>query len=215
MSDASDFDREMAEYLQTFLDETDEQLEDLVETMLSIEKASDNQDDLNEAFRLIHSIKGSAGMMGLDSITALTHHLEDRFERFRSGTEKIDEPTMNLVLRCIDFLRECSQRLREGERLGSSAELLEELGRLERASASSERPHASSTPTSGSDVVAATNSTSEADDTSAIPSDLGSSDEPETEQPDEAGSIRMRVRFRAGLQLADLKARLIATRLSA
>ena len=49
-------------------------------------------------------------MMGFDNITVLTHHLENRFERFRSGTERLDEPTMNLVLRCIDFLRQCNNR---------------------------------------------------------------------------------------------------------
>ena len=69
MSDApnqpTEPDDDMSEYLQTFLDETEEQLDDLVETMLSLEKESTNKDDLNEAFRLIHSIKGSAGMMGL------------------------------------------------------------------------------------------------------------------------------------------------------
>ena len=53
---------EMQEYLHTFLDETEEQLDDLVETMLSLEQDADNTQELNEAFRLIHSIKGAAGM---------------------------------------------------------------------------------------------------------------------------------------------------------
>ena len=121
----------MAVYLQTFLDETEEQLDDLVETMLALERDPTNKDDLNEAFRLIHSIKGSAGMMGFDNITVLTHHLENRFERLRAGLVRLNEPTMNLVLRCIDFLRHCNNRLRDGEELGSSTELLDELRRLE------------------------------------------------------------------------------------
>ena len=120
-----------AEYLQTFLDETEEQLDDLVETMLDLEQDTSDREDLNEAFRLIHSIKGSAGIMGLESITVLTHHLENRFESFRSGREQLDERTMNLVLRCIDFLRDCTSRLRVNEELGSPRELLDELKRLE------------------------------------------------------------------------------------
>ena len=74
-------------------------------------------------------------MMGFDNITVLTHHLENRFERFRSGTEQLDEPTMNLVLRCIDFLRQCNDRLRDGEQLGSPdriARRIEAIGRTER-----------------------------------------------------------------------------------
>ena len=92
---------------------------------------SANADDLNEAFRLIHSIKGSAGMMGFDNITVLTHHLENRFERFRSGLARLDEPTMNLVLRCVDFLRQCNDRLRTSQPLGTATELLAEFKRLE------------------------------------------------------------------------------------
>ena len=37
---------------------------------------------------------------------------------------------MGLILRCIDFLRECNRRLRPGEALGSAPELLEELNAL-------------------------------------------------------------------------------------
>ncbi len=109
---AGDLSDDMSDFLQMFLDETEEQLDGLVETMLALEQDSTKREDLNEAFRLIHSIKGSAGMMGFDSITALTHHLENRFERFRSGTEQLDERTMSVVLRSIDFLRQCNSRLR-------------------------------------------------------------------------------------------------------
>ena len=122
---------EMSEYLQMFMDETEEQLEDLVEALLNLERAPESVEDLNEAFRLIHSIKGSAGMMGFETIAALTHHLENRFERFRSGVERLDRPTMNLVLRCIDYLRECIRRLRASDQPGSAAPLLEELAALD------------------------------------------------------------------------------------
>ncbi len=191
---------DMSEYLQTFLDETEEQMDDLVETLLSLEQDATNGEDLNEAFRLIHSIKGSAGMMGFDSIAVLTHHLENRFERFRSGTERLDEPTMNLVLRCVDFLRQCNDRLRDGEELGSSSELLEELRRLE------DQAHASA----GAAATAAAIEPPVAKEDSPPPALLPPTDE---HLGDDA-SIRLVVRFRAGLQLVDLKAQLIVARLS-
>ncbi len=129
-----------SEYLQMFLDETEEQLDDLVETLLSLERNPDDRAELNEAFRLIHSIKGAAGMMGFDNITVLTHQLENRFERFRSGVQPLDRPTINLVLRCIDFLRDCTRRLRHGEHLATANELLEELRALEQQPMPSESP---------------------------------------------------------------------------
>ncbi len=195
-----DFADGMSEYLQTFLDETEEQLDDLVETMLSLETTSTNEDDLNEAFRLIHSIKGSAGMMGLDNITVLTHHLENRFERFRSGTEQLDETTMNLVLRCIDFLRQCNGRLRNGEKLGSPTELLDDLKRLEERSAAS---HANTEDEPASHV---TNQPS-----------VPPKDHPDSlpfNQTEDDSIVRMVIHFRTGLQLADLKAQLIVNRLA-
>ena len=59
---------EMSEYLQMFIDETSEQLDGLVEVLLVLEREPQSVDELNEAFRLVHSIKGSSGMMGLDNI---------------------------------------------------------------------------------------------------------------------------------------------------
>lgn len=111
---------EMATYVQMYLDETSEQLDALVETLLALEGNPTHQGQLNEAFRLIHSIKGSSAMMGLDSITVLTHHLENHFERLRSGLQTLDQSMMDLVLRCIDFLRECNRRLRGGQALAST-----------------------------------------------------------------------------------------------
>lgn len=209
----ADFDDEMSEYLQTFLDETEEQLDDLVETMLLLENASTNEAGLNEAFRLIHSIKGSAGMMGLDNITVLTHHLENRFERFRSGTQQLDEQTMNLVLRCIDFLRDCVDRLRDDQTLGSPTELLTELKKLEdQAVATKTQPIDAQT-----DAIA--ESTDQRDDASTADhksdDDLNDRVRSSVVAPHaEAGVVRMVVRFRAGLQLVDLKARLIVNRLA-
>jgi two-component system, chemotaxis family, sensor kinase CheA len=122
---------DLSQYLQMYVDETEEQLDDLVETMLALEESSDNVNLLVNAFRLLHSMKGAAGMMGFDQITVLTHHLESRFERLRSGRIRLDQVTMSLTLRSIDFLRQCNERLREGNELPTPDTLLTELHQLE------------------------------------------------------------------------------------
>ena len=132
MSDDFDFSSgmpsdEMAQYLQMFVDETSEQLDALVDVLLVLESNPSSPSELNESFRLIHSIKGAAAMMGLDSITLLTHHLENYFERLRSGIQVLDRPMMQLILKCVDFLRESTVKLRDGEPLRSSPDLLDEL----------------------------------------------------------------------------------------
>jgi len=123
---------EMAEYLRLYVDETEEQLDALVQALLELEADPADSRQIDEAFRLLHSIKGSSALLGLDRITALTHHLESHFVQIRSGRRTLDAETMGVVLRCIDFLRACNGQLRAGEPLGSDVELLEQVRALER-----------------------------------------------------------------------------------
>lgn len=185
---------EMSEYLRLYLDETGEQLDALVNTLLALEADPTNAAGLNEAFRLIHSIKGSSALLGLDRITTLTHHLESHFERLRSGRRVLDGEVMNVVLRCIDFLRTCSEHLRTGEPLDSAGDLLDEVKALER---------------SGAGVAAAPLVTdSRARTTGIMPGkDLAS----QTERV--ANDWRVRVEFAPALPMAEMKAELILTRL--
>lgn len=127
-------EEDFSDYLPIYLDETEEQLDDLVETMLALEEDPNDEASLQTAFRLLHSMKGASGMMGLDQITVLTHHLETRFERLRSGSLQLDRVTMNLTLRCIDFLKKCNGQVRRGETISTPEQLLEELHQLEEAS---------------------------------------------------------------------------------
>jgi len=189
---------EMADYLRLYLDETSEQLDLLVETLLVLEAEPTSTTGLNEAFRLIHSIKGSAGLLGFDRITALTHHLESHFERLRSGRQRLDTATMNVVLRCIDFLRECNQSLRAGRPMGGIAELLDEVKALEHASgraAAAERVPAGVAPAAGP------------------PARDRAAGEPPAILA-EIAAWRVHVRFRDGLAMAEMKAELLLARLS-
>ncbi len=194
----------MSEYLQIFLDETEEQLDDLVETLLTLERDPESTENLNEAFRLVHSIKGAAGMMGFDAITVLTHHLENRFERLRAGLRRLDRSTMNVALGCIDFLRECNRQLRAGEPLGMAPELLEQLRQLEQQD--SREPAPASPPPAATPELARSQA---AEVLEGVGAETG-----ETAEPHEGIRMHLTVSFAQGLPLADLKARLILSRLA-
>ncbi|MCE9553817.1 MAG: chemotaxis protein CheA [Planctomycetes bacterium] len=202
MVDESDFMSgipadEMASYMQLYLDETSEQLDSLVETLLVLEQEPTSGEHLNEAFRLIHSVKGSSAMMGFESITALTHHLENHFERLRSGIRTLDVETMGLILRCIDFLRSCHELLRGGKPLAGAPELLEELGRLNTATDPAEAPLPAAGPAPAIPAPAAPPTVSpRLPVTSTVHRDY-----------------RITVSFERDLQLVDLKAELVWNRL--
>jgi len=63
---------DMAEYFRMFVEETGEQLDALVEIMLRLEAAPDDRNLLAEAFRMIHSIKGSSALLGLEQTATST-----------------------------------------------------------------------------------------------------------------------------------------------
>jgi len=188
---------EMAEFLRLYLDETNENLDALVETLLGLEAQPANATGLNEAFRLIHSIKGASGLLGLDKVTALTHHLESHFERLRSGRRVLDTETMNVVLRCVDYLRDANRRLQVGEAITAAGPLLDDVVGLETtapaATASPAAPVTSAPITAPQQVTAP----------------------PPAQSSAAASAWRLGVRLRAGLPMAELKAELLLTRLAA
>ncbi|MGQ0635668.1 MAG: chemotaxis protein CheA [Planctomycetaceae bacterium] len=203
---------EMAQYLQMYLDETAEQLDGLVESLLVLETQPADAAQLNEAFRLIHSIKGSSAMMGLDAITVLTHHLENHFERVRSGAAELDQTSMGLILRCVDFLRECNSRLRGGASLGSAPDLLDELNALVAPAGSPAPPPVGATQNSlpPAEHIATPSTAERAEFDEPEPS----SQEPPSRPLALAQMFRIAVQFEPNLALADLKAELVLARLA-
>lgn len=181
---------EMAEYLQVFIDESTEELDHLVEAMLVLEKDPSNTSSLQSAFRMLHSLKGSCGMMGFEAASNFAHQLEDQFESYRSGTKTIHREATTLMLRSIDYFRDFVQRLRQGEKPDQEpTDLIESWKRLD----SSDEKTTSSTRDRPTDAPSY----------QAIPAFSIS------------GGVRLVITFRDGLPLADLKARLIVNKLSA
>lgn len=179
---------DMAQYLQVYIAESEEELEGLVEAILELEENPQHTDSLNKAFRMLHSLKGSSGMLGFEVAGNFAHELEDRFELYRSGKAIIDRDTATLVLKCIDYFRDFMRRLRaENLSEGDPSPLLEQLRALEQRGTASQAPKTDASP---------------AAQPVGIP--------PVTV----SGGLKVTVRFREGLQLADLKARLIVSRLS-
>ena len=70
---------DVSQYLEIFIDETNEHLQSLNEQLLIIEKEPENTDTINEIFRAAHSLKGMAGTMGYKRMQKLTHQMENVF----------------------------------------------------------------------------------------------------------------------------------------
>ena len=72
-------DSTMEGMLDTYLLETESLLDKLDEMLIADEKIGDfSSDDVNEIFRIMHTIKGSSAMMEFTPISNIAHHIEDR-----------------------------------------------------------------------------------------------------------------------------------------
>jgi two-component system chemotaxis sensor kinase CheA len=97
----------MLKHKPIWISETREELNRLDNVILDYEKTPQNTELLNEAFRLMHRIKGSSGSMGLDEITRITHNCESLLAQLRDKQETPDDNLFQLFYSVKDFLHEC------------------------------------------------------------------------------------------------------------
>lgn len=95
----------VAEALPAFVNEAREQIERFEQLMLALEETPDDHELLDALFRCAHTVKGSAGMFGLDRVVAFTHHVETLLDKMREGEVGMTGPIGTLLLRCNDQIR--------------------------------------------------------------------------------------------------------------
>lgn len=72
--------------LQTFFAEAEDLLNSMESALLRLDEGDSDPETINEIFRAAHTIKGSAGLFGLDDIVAFTHTVENVLDRARDNT---------------------------------------------------------------------------------------------------------------------------------
>ncbi len=97
---------DVSQYLEIFIDETKEHLQNLNENLLVIEKEPENKDTINEIFRAAHSLKGMAGTMGFKRMQRLTHDMENIFSEIRNDKMTVTAGLIDVLFQCLDALEE-------------------------------------------------------------------------------------------------------------
>lgn len=90
--------------LQGFLDEGRDLLKDAEDSLLRLETSPDDEDAVNQLFRAVHTLKGSAGIFSLTALVNLTHHLESLLMLVRDGQLTLTSQMTSLMLTCMDEL---------------------------------------------------------------------------------------------------------------
>ncbi|MGE5618146.1 MAG: response regulator [Sphingomonadaceae bacterium] len=93
-------------YVEAFREEMLEHLQVLTQGLLSLEGAPEDTASVGEVFRRVHTIKGSARMMGFADVADLAHSVEDVLDDLRSGRLRASPPLLDAMLTAVDLLRE-------------------------------------------------------------------------------------------------------------
>ncbi|MGA7802578.1 MAG: chemotaxis protein CheA [Gammaproteobacteria bacterium] len=100
---------DLNEALDTFIAESRDLLAEMEEVLLSLEgtagRSHPDQEPLNALFRCAHTIKGSAGIFGLDRVVEFTHVVENVLDRVRDGTIGLEPSLTALLFRCRDHIQ--------------------------------------------------------------------------------------------------------------
>ncbi len=201
----------LAELLPFYLDETDEHIAALNDSLLRLEQDPTDVKALQEAFRMFHSIKGASVVMGFKPVNQLTHHLESLFEQLRSKKRRLDRAILDLTFGCLDDLRDYHRDLRaEGQStIDLSERVAQVIAYLDATTPAGDKEGAESTPAPLPDAQRPTPApgslpvSRDAAPAMAAPGSLP-----------ESGGIMLAVIFEPNLPLADMKARLVLNRLS-
>lgn len=104
---------DVSQYLEIFIDETNEHLQNLSDCIMTLEKEPDNKDTINEVFRAAHSLKGMAGTMGFKRMQHLTHDMEDVFQEVRSDKIRVNSKMIDILFECLDALDKYLENVKE------------------------------------------------------------------------------------------------------
>ncbi|MCX7930974.1 MAG: chemotaxis protein CheW [Rhodovarius sp.] len=127
----------MDDLLADFLTETNEGLQKLDGALLSLERRPDDQAVLGEVFRIIHTIKGTCGFLGLPRLERVAHAAENVLGRWRDGSLPITSEGISLILSAVDRIKAivAGLELNGAEPSGDDAGLIDDLDRAFRGEA--------------------------------------------------------------------------------
>jgi two-component system chemotaxis sensor kinase CheA len=104
---------EFQEILQDFLVESFELVEKLDEDLVELESHPDDLELLNGIFRVAHTVKGASSFLNFDTLTHLTHHMEDVLNKARHGELAITPDVMDVILESIDLMKALLEKIRD------------------------------------------------------------------------------------------------------
>ena len=97
---------DMESYRDVFLEEAEENIQNLNHALLDFERNVEDLTPVNELFRAAHTLKGMSATMGYDKLAEFTHTLEEILDNIRSGSLRATVEIINLLFKSVDVVQE-------------------------------------------------------------------------------------------------------------
>lgn len=97
---------DVSQYREMFVQEAQEHIQVLNQSLLKLESEPGKQEHLDSAFRAAHTVKGMAATMGYDQIKELCKAIEGAFDKIRKNEEKLTPALTTCLFKCFDSLQE-------------------------------------------------------------------------------------------------------------
>ncbi|MCH1912136.1 chemotaxis protein CheW [Leptospira noguchii] len=127
----------LGEYTELFLEESEDQIEELNANLLKLEADHKNLSIINDIFRAAHSLKSSAAFVGLYNLSDLAHKMENLLQLIRDGKLDVKLPLVNLLFQCFDLIKYIIRNVAEGKKIDTPfTEMIQKLDSYEKDSSS-------------------------------------------------------------------------------
>ncbi|TYL37699.1 chemotaxis protein CheA [Natronococcus pandeyae] len=104
----------MTDYVTDFVQESEEQITELNNALLALERSPDDDEAMERIFRIAHTLKGNCGAMGLEPASDLAHAIEDLLDAVRSGDLEVSAETMDGIFDAVDELETMIDEVADG-----------------------------------------------------------------------------------------------------
>jgi two-component system chemotaxis sensor kinase CheA len=143
------FEDEMTAALATFMLEAIELLSEMETGLLALEQDSGDLESINSVFRAAHTVKGSAGLFGLDPVVRFTHVVESVLDRMRDQEISATAALIGVLLPCADHIGDLIESIAAGQAVETAAQIATGTALLARLT-----PYLSAVPQPSDDLQA-------------------------------------------------------------
>lgn len=118
------------QYMEMFLEESQDHLQSLNDQLLVLEKDPGDSDAINEIFRSAHTLKGMSATMGYTKIAELTHDMENVLDLIRNDKLEASEDIVDILFHCVDALTQMVANVSNGDAEDASVDTTDLVSEL-------------------------------------------------------------------------------------